>query len=121
MLNPLDHTTVVSQTQPFIELNNHGEILRFQLQEEQYQLGRDRTSSNLEIPKQTWDVLSRRQAVLQREGDYYRIYDGDGNTPSQKRHFYSSRSTRGARLSAQTRNAIRNWTRSKQSHSADLS
>ncbi|HTL89488.1 MAG TPA: ATP-binding cassette domain-containing protein [Leptolyngbya sp.] len=96
MRNPLDHTTVVSQTQPFIELNNHGEILRFQLQKEQYQFGRDRTWSDLEIPEHTWDVISRRQAVLQREGDSYRIYEGDRSTLSRNGIFIHH-----ARLSAQ--------------------
>ena len=83
MPNTLDCATVVSQAQPFIELNNHGEILRFQLQADRYQLGRECTWSDLEIPEQTWDVLSRRQAVLQREGNCYRIYDGDGKTVSR--------------------------------------
>jgi ABC-type multidrug transport system ATPase subunit/ABC-type multidrug transport system permease subunit len=83
MIDASYQTTVVSQSQPFIELNNHGKILRFQLQEEHYQLGRDRTWSDLDIPEQGWDVLSRRQAILQREGDHYRIYDGDGTTPSR--------------------------------------
>jgi len=82
MLNTVDCTTVVSH-QPFIELDNRGEILRFQLQKDRHQLGRDRTWSDLEIPEQTWNVLSRRQSVFQREGDCYRIYDGDGNTPSR--------------------------------------
>jgi ABC-type multidrug transport system ATPase subunit/ABC-type multidrug transport system permease subunit len=76
-------TTVVSQAQPFIELNNQGEILRFQLQKVEYRLGRDRTWSDLEIPQRGWEVLSRQQAILQREGENYRIYDGDRETVSR--------------------------------------
>ncbi|NDJ16995.1 ATP-binding cassette domain-containing protein [Myxacorys almedinensis A] len=83
MIETLHNATLISQAQPFIELDNHGEVLRFQLQEARYFLGRDRTWSDLEIPEQGWDVLSRRQAVLQREGDHYRIYDGDGHSTSR--------------------------------------
>ena len=69
--------TIIGQTEPFIELNNQGKILRFQLQETEYRLGRDRTWSDLEIPQKEWEVLSRQQAILLREGENYRIYDGD--------------------------------------------
>lgn len=83
MINTAQQATVVSYTQPFIELNNQHEILRFQLQEAEYQLGRDLTWSDLEIPETGWEVLSRRQAVLQREGDHYRIFDGDRHNISR--------------------------------------
>lgn len=77
MISIAHQTTIVSQTQPFIELNNQREILRFQLEEVEYRLGRDRTWSDLEIPQTGWEILSRQQAILQREGENYRIYDGD--------------------------------------------
>jgi ABC transport system ATP-binding/permease protein len=83
MTGRFSQPTAVKLTQPYLELNNQGQTLRFYLQEGRYQLGRDRAWSNLEIPERDWGVLSRKQAVLIREGDNYRIYDGDGNTPSR--------------------------------------
>ncbi|MBW4444782.1 MAG: ATP-binding cassette domain-containing protein [Plectolyngbya sp. WJT66-NPBG17] len=77
MISTAHQTTVVSQTQPFIELNNQGEILRFQLEAAEYRFGRDLVWSDLEVPQIGWEVLSRQQAILQREGENYRIYDGD--------------------------------------------
>lgn len=68
---------------PFIELNNQGQILRLDLKEEVHRLGRDPQWSDLEIPESGWTVLSRRQAVLQKEGKDYRIYDGDRTHPSR--------------------------------------
>lgn len=97
MMSTADQTTLVSQTQPFIELNNCGEILRFQLQDAEYQLGRDRTWSDLEIPQIGWEVLSRQQAILQREGEDYRIYDGDREKVSRNGIYINH-----TRISAQT-------------------
>lgn len=74
--------TIVS-TQPVIELNNQGQVLRFSLQKDRYQLGRDRRWSDLDIPEKGWEVLSRHQAVFRKEGEDYRIYDGDGHNPSR--------------------------------------
>ncbi len=91
-----EQTTVVSQTQPFIELNNRGEILRFHLEAAAYQLGRDRTWSDLEIPQIGWEVLSRQQAILQRDGEDYRIYDGDREKVSRNGLFINH-----TRISAQ--------------------
>ena len=73
--------TVVS-TEPFIELNNQGQVLRFSLQKDIYKLGRDRKWSDLDIPEKGWEVLSRHQAVLRKVGEDYRIYDGDTHKPS---------------------------------------
>ncbi len=79
----MSYTTVVSSLTPFIELNNQGQVLRFRLEQDCWQLGRDRDWSDSEIPVQGWEVLSRRQAVFQRDGDDYRIYDGDRVEPSR--------------------------------------
>ncbi|MBE9166708.1 ATP-binding cassette domain-containing protein [Pleurocapsales cyanobacterium LEGE 06147] len=68
---------------PFVELNNQGQILRLDLKEEVHRLGRDPQWSDLDIPEIGWTVLSRRQAVLQKEGKDYRIYDGDRTHPSR--------------------------------------
>jgi ABC transport system ATP-binding/permease protein len=79
----MSHTTVVSSLTPFIELDNQGQVFRFRLEQDCWQLGRDPNWSHSEIPAQGWDVVSRRQAVLQRDGEDYRIYDGDRSEPSR--------------------------------------
>ncbi|MDJ0704530.1 MAG: trypsin-like peptidase domain-containing protein [Leptolyngbyaceae cyanobacterium MO_188.B28] len=69
--------TMVS-TQAFIELQNQqGQVRRLYLQNERNQFGREREWSDIEIPDQDWEVISRRQAVIEKEGENYRIYDGD--------------------------------------------
>jgi ABC-type multidrug transport system ATPase subunit/pSer/pThr/pTyr-binding forkhead associated (FHA) protein/ABC-type multidrug transport system permease subunit len=69
--------TVVSSAFPYLEITNHEQILRFSLEGESCRFGRDRSWSDLEVPDTGWEVLSRRQAILVREGESYRIYDGD--------------------------------------------
>jgi ABC transport system ATP-binding/permease protein len=85
----MSQTTLVSSPAPFIELNNQGQILRFRLERDCWQLGRDQSWTHAEIPLLGWEVLSRRQAVLQREGEDYRIYDGDRNEASRNGLFIS--------------------------------
>jgi ABC transport system ATP-binding/permease protein len=85
----MSQTTLVSSAAPFIELNNQGQILRFRLERDCWQLGRDQSWTNAEIPLVGWEVLSRRQAVLQREGQDYRIYDGDRAETSRNGLFIS--------------------------------
>jgi ABC transport system ATP-binding/permease protein len=72
-------TTIVSN--PYIELNNQGKILRFELTQERQRLGRDRGQCDLVIPDD-WAVISGCHAVLQRTGSDYQIVDGDGQKPS---------------------------------------
>ncbi|MGF1479990.1 MAG: ATP-binding cassette domain-containing protein [Cyanophyceae cyanobacterium] len=81
-MNSLAQATIVG-TQPFLELKNQGQTLRLPLHQEVHRLGRDPQWSDLEIPETGWKVLSRRQAVLQKEADNYRIYDGDRTHPSR--------------------------------------
>lgn len=69
--------TVVSSAFPYLEITNQDQILRFSLEGESYRFGRERSWSDLEVPDRGWEVLSRRQAMLLREGEGYRIYDGD--------------------------------------------
>jgi ABC-type multidrug transport system ATPase subunit/ABC-type multidrug transport system permease subunit len=83
----MSQTTVVSSTAPFIELNNQGQILRFLLDKDVWQLGRDLNWSDGIIPETGWEVLSRRQAILEKVGDDYRIYDGDRVQPSRNGMF----------------------------------
>ncbi len=85
----MSQTTLVSSPAPFIELNNQGQILRFRLERDCWQLGRDLSWTNAEIPLVGWEVLSRRQAVLRREGEDYRIYDGDRIEASRNGLFIS--------------------------------
>ncbi|MUG92000.1 ATP-binding cassette domain-containing protein [Scytonema sp. UIC 10036] len=80
MLNTVIHTKNLSGS-IYINLNNQGQVLQFALTQQQHILGRDRTSSDLVVPE-NWQVVGRIQAVFRREGNNYRIYDGDGQKPS---------------------------------------
>ncbi|MEM7066886.1 MAG: trypsin-like peptidase domain-containing protein [Cyanobacteria bacterium P01_B01_bin.77] len=66
-----------------LELEYRGRIHRLSLSSDHHKLGRDASWADLEIPN-GWGVMSGRHATLQREGDNYRIFDGDGegNTSS---------------------------------------
>lgn len=72
-----------NDAEPLIELKCQGEVLRFPLVGEEFRLGRDRTWSNVEIPTQGWEVLSRRHAIFCKEAGHYRLYDGDGYASSR--------------------------------------
>ncbi len=80
MTNKTGKTTVVG-TEPYIVLNKQGQLLRFKLSRDNYKLGRDRDWSDLDIPPD-WEVISRHHAILRKEGEDYRIFDGDGQHPS---------------------------------------
>ena len=60
------------KTDPYIELNNQGQIQTFDLTADSYCLGRDPNWSNILVPN-NWTVVSRRQAILSKEGNEYRI------------------------------------------------
>jgi hypothetical protein len=68
--------------QSWLELEYQGQIRRFQLYKDEHRLGRDPAWSDLQIPT-SWEVISRHHAILQKEGEDYRIYDGDGKVPSR--------------------------------------
>jgi len=76
MTNTSGHTTVFA-TRPYIELNNQGQALRFELDLDTHLLGRDHSWSDLKIPP-SWGVISGHHAILRQEGEDYRIYDGLG-------------------------------------------
>lgn len=59
-----------------------GQIQRFQLHKGELKLGRDPNWSDFEIPS-TWEVISRRHAIFHKEGNDYRLYDGDRQVPSR--------------------------------------
>ena len=73
------NTTVVDN--PYLELNHQGQILRLPLIDQQHKFGRDASFADLLVPPD-WQVVGRTQAILFREGENYRIYDGDGSEPS---------------------------------------
>lgn len=66
----------------WLELEHQGQTRRYQLNKDEYRLGRDADWSDFNIPV-SWEVISRRHAILRREGEDYRIYDGDGTIPSR--------------------------------------
>ncbi len=68
--------------QSWLELEGLGQFRRLQLDKDVLHIGRDPNWSDVEIPN-TWEVFSRHHALLRREGGSYRIYDGDGKTPSR--------------------------------------
>ena len=67
-------TTV--DTEPYIELDNQGQKKILTLAEEINFLGRDPSWANMPAPKE-WNIISRKQAIIEKEGNHYRIYDGD--------------------------------------------
>ncbi len=88
-----DRTMIASDTvidlYPEIEVNNQGQIIRFQLTEPYHVLGRAPRKSppeGLIIPPE-WVHISRVQATFRRTGDHYTIHDGDGQTSSMNRLF----------------------------------
>jgi ABC transport system ATP-binding/permease protein len=65
-------------TTPYLTLNNRGVVLRFDLTQAEHRLGRDRTWADFVIPDAGWEVISGQHIVLRKEGDRYRILDGNG-------------------------------------------
>lgn len=68
--------------EPFLELENQGQRLRLDLEKSEHRLGRGREWADLDVPI-GWEVISRKQAILRKEGEEYRIFDGDGSRPSR--------------------------------------
>ncbi|MGC1307853.1 MAG: trypsin-like peptidase domain-containing protein [Phormidesmis sp.] len=74
--------------QPCITLENPThEAIEFLLVKDEHHIGRDPDWSDLKIPEEGWEVISRHHATLKREGDNYAIYDGDGKTGSTNKTF----------------------------------
>ena len=72
---------ITLKTSPYLELNNQGEIIHFELTQERHFLGRDGQLADLVVPRH-WQVISACHAVFHRSGESYRICDGDGQQPS---------------------------------------
>jgi len=66
---------------PYLVLNSQGQVLQFELKQQQHVLGRDRTRADLIVPE-PWRAVSGVHAVFRQIGDNYWIYDGDGQRPS---------------------------------------
>jgi hypothetical protein len=93
----------------FIELSYQNQkVLRFYLGENEYRLGRDSEWSDFEIPDKEWKLLSSRHAILRKEGTDYRLYDGDGITPTTNGNFIN-----GARVTPQEGHFLRHGTQVK--------
>ncbi|MGB5637190.1 MAG: FHA domain-containing protein, partial [Waterburya sp.] len=74
-------TTV--DTEPYIELDNQGQKKILTLARDINYLGRDPAWANLQVPRD-WNIISRKQAIIEKESNNFRIYDGDRhhNKPS---------------------------------------
>ncbi len=75
MSNKTGQTTLLNSN-PYIELNNQGQIITLQLTQDNHILGRDRLRADLVVPSD-WLVISSYHAVIQKVDDRYHIYDGD--------------------------------------------
>jgi ABC transport system ATP-binding/permease protein len=71
------HSSETLLTGSYLELNNRGQLLRFNLVKDEHRLGRDRTWADFAVPEQGWEVISSQHVMLRREGTRYRIYDGN--------------------------------------------
>jgi ABC-type multidrug transport system ATPase subunit len=78
-MNQAGNVTLIDN--PYLELNHQGHILNLPLINREHKFGRDPSFADLVVPRD-WQVVGRCQAILFREGDNYRIYDGDGKQPS---------------------------------------
>jgi ABC-type multidrug transport system ATPase subunit len=68
--------TIISSA--YLELNNRGQVIRFNLDRPEHRLGRSPDWADLLVPSDGWQVISGRHAVLRRQGAHYVICDGDG-------------------------------------------
>ncbi|MGD1918966.1 MAG: FHA domain-containing protein, partial [Pleurocapsa sp.] len=75
MTGNYSNRTVVN-TDPYIELDNQGRKEILNLKEGVNYLGRDPSWASIQVP-QDWNVVSRKQAMIEKDGGGFRIYDGD--------------------------------------------
>jgi ABC transport system ATP-binding/permease protein len=75
--------TIISNN-PYLQLNNQGQIVNFELNRSQHTLGRDPNLVDFALPD-NWQIISRKQAILRQDGEDYQIFDGDGQAPSSNR------------------------------------
>lgn len=72
-----------ANAEAWLEIEGQGEYRRLPLKGSTHRLGRDPSWSDLKDVPKSWEIFSRKQAILHKEGDNYRIFDGDGKTPSK--------------------------------------
>ncbi|MGK7956129.1 MAG: ATP-binding cassette domain-containing protein [Crocosphaera sp.] len=89
MTNISGSKTVLAHLPSITLRNNQGEILGpFELTRDVHHLGRNPEKADLLIPESNnWMMVSGCQASLRKEGDDYRIYDGDQVQASSNRLF----------------------------------
>ncbi len=75
MTGNYSNKTVVN-TDPYIELDNQGQKEILNLRDGVNCLGRDPGWANIQTP-QDWNIVSRKQAMIEKDGSGFRIYDGD--------------------------------------------
>ena len=63
-------------SEPYIELDNQGQKIVLLLSRDINYLGRDPNWANMPTPTE-WNIISRKQAIIEKEGNSFRIYDGD--------------------------------------------
>ena len=68
-------STVVN-TEPYIELDNQGQKIILTITQSINYFGRDPEWANMRVPIE-WNVISYRQAIIEKEGNSFRLYDGD--------------------------------------------
>ena len=81
MSNRSSQTKTEIQQGSYLELENRGRKIRFNLTQDTHYLGRDQQRCDLNVPED-WGIISGCHAILRRTGSDYKIYDGDGQRPS---------------------------------------
>jgi ABC transport system ATP-binding/permease protein len=74
----------IAFSHPFLQIDNQGQIVNFELTKPHYILGRDPSVADISVPD-SWQIISRRQATFRQDGEDYYVFDGDGQTPSSNR------------------------------------
>lgn len=74
----------IAFSHPFLQIDNQGQIVNFELTKPHYILGRDPSIADISVPD-SWQIISRRQATFRQDGEDYYVFDGDGQTPSSNR------------------------------------
>ena len=92
MTNISGSKTVLTPLPSITLRNNQGETFGpFELTRDVHRLGRNPEKVDLVIPESKhWMMVSGCQASLRKEGDNYRIYDGDEVQPSSNRLFFNN-------------------------------
>ncbi|MEM1392519.1 MAG: ATP-binding cassette domain-containing protein [Cyanobacteria bacterium P01_H01_bin.150] len=78
----------VASPQPHLKLNYRGQTLLLYLEKDEHRFGRGPEWADLDVPVD-WDVVSRKQAILKKEGKGYRIFDGDGTKASRNGIYFN--------------------------------